>query len=316
LRGFVVRSPKPSEIPTLLGFCTPCPFGTQNVTPLGAFGQPGDVPLGAVVVRAVTRAGQSVGHFVLSVRIDCRRRGVGRMLMTHLYQLAAENRADRLVLAELIHEDRAENAFCRAVGLSPQRTLGTYRIPIGHGFATVCEPVARRFERSHPHLVGTSVLPLRDLDAGQVARFFAANYGGFIDCRLEQLRSDHFDLSISNAITRDGEIRSAMLVRSRVGEPTVFVDLMASTPALRNGPAPLVLLAHAAPVASVAGFTHCVFEADADHDRFAVGAAIRCGATMEGRRYRYAIERAAIESRASPGPVSPAPSPLVGDAQE
>jgi hypothetical protein len=316
LQGFVVRPPKPSEISSLLGFFNPSPLGTQNLTLLGAFGQPGDVPLGAVAVRPVTRAGLSVGHFVIFVRIDCRRRGIGRMLMRHLYQFAANNRADRLALAELIHEDRGENAFYRAVGLSPQRTLASYRIPIGHGFTTVCEPAARRFERSHPHLAGTRVVPLRELDAELVSHFFAANYGGFAERFAGQLRGGHYDLSISTAIVRgDDEVLSAMLIRSRPGEPAVFVDLMVSTPALHNGPAPLVLLAHAAPVASAAGSTHCVFEADADYDRFAVGAALRCGATMEGKRFRYAIEKAKIEARASADPASSAP-PLVDSADE
>jgi GNAT superfamily N-acetyltransferase len=308
IKGFVVRPPTPHETASLLDFFPTSPLGNENLSLLGAFGQPGDVPLGALIVRPASRGGTNVGHFQVFVRPDARRRGIGSTLMTHLYQLASRNFAARLVLAELVHEDSGENAFCRAVGLSTERSFNSYSIPIELGVMNLCRPIANRFERSHPHLARTDIVPLESLDPEQLALFITTHYTGFLDERVRRLRAGAYNRELSVAAVRGGEILAAMLVCTKAGERSVMIDLIVTAPPLRRGPAPIVLLQHAGETALARGYVHCVFEADESHDFFAVGSALRCGSTAQWKRHRYAIEKREIDARAS------AADPVAGDA--
>jgi GNAT superfamily N-acetyltransferase len=292
LDGFHVRTPRPHEAATLLSFFTGEPLGSEKVLVLGAFAQPGDVPLGAAIVRPSHRGGVNVGHFFLFVRPEFRRQGIGARLMNHLYGMALANHAQWLILGELIHQDRPENAFCRAVGLSPERSFATYSLSIAHALEKICGPIADRFERTHPHLAGAEILPLDQIDAAQAARFFAAHHSGYVGQRLSQFESNAYDRAVSGVAVRNGEIFAGLLVRSKPGESSVLIDLVLSLPPYRNGPTPLVLLAHGARLALEKKYTHCVFEADEHFDLFAAGCARRCGAKPQWLRHRYSISNA------------------------
>ena len=103
-------------------------------------------------------------------------------------------------------------------------------------------------------------------------------------------------LALSVAAVRDGEILAGALYRSKPNEPSIFLDLILTAPALRRGPAPLLLCAHTATIAMTKKYTHCVFEADEHHDHFALSFAKRCGAKAQSYRYRYGISLAKMEN--------------------
>jgi GNAT superfamily N-acetyltransferase len=299
LQGFQVRSGRPHEAPALLAFFPNNPLGQKNLLLLGAFGQPGDVPLGAAIIRASRRGNLNLGHFLIWVRPECRRRQIGARLMSHLFQLAIKNDADQLTLAELIHQDRPDNAFFTAVGLSIERSFATFQAPLQKALTTISGPIAARFERSHPHLAGAQIVPLGQLDIEDVAQFFVQHYPGFVDQRLEQLASGHYDLSVSVGAVREGKLFGGALVRSKPNEPSIYLDLILVAPEFRSGPAPVVLCAHISRIGMARGYTHCVFESDERFDHFATGFAKRCGAERQWHRHRYGISRGELALRAA-----------------
>src|SRR4051812_40608034 len=98
LEGFNVRAPRPEELPAIVPWFAASQLGVTQCMIRAAFSRPGEVPLGAYIVRASD--GGKVGQLTIFVRPDCRRHGIGRFLMMHLYQVAAGNNAEHLVLAE------------------------------------------------------------------------------------------------------------------------------------------------------------------------------------------------------------------------
>jgi GNAT superfamily N-acetyltransferase len=302
LEGFNVRTPRPEEMPAVAAWFAASQLGAEQCIVRAAFSRPGEVPLGAVIVRP-SEADARVGQFTLFVRPDCRRHGIGRFLVRHLYQLALANNAGHLALAELVHQDAAaENAFCRALGMSADMALGTYELDMARQVLPVCEPIARRFVRSHPHLRGVRVVGLADLadhDLDAVARFLTAHYSGFVEQQTARLRAGFFDRNLSTVAVRDGSeggggssISAINLMLAKPNDPAIYLDLVLTDPATRNGPTPLVLFTETARRALAAGKTTAVFEADARHDPFAVGFAERCGVTTpKWYRYRYSIAR-------------------------
>jgi GNAT superfamily N-acetyltransferase len=309
IQGYQLRIAQPPEIPSLLALFPSNPLGEQSILAIGAFGQPGDVPLGAAIVRPSRRANLAHGHFVLVVHPPFRRQKIGTRLVNAVYQLALRNKAEVLTLAELVHQDRPETAFYRAVGLSVEQTFATFSVSINEGLAKLCSPVAARFERSHPHLAGASILPLAQIEPGKIAGFLTRHYGGFVDQRLAQLRDGYYDLSLSTALVRDDEVVAAGLFRSKPAERSIYLDLVLTAPSLRPGPVPLILFTHSGRIALEAGHSRCVFEADTDHDDFAIGFAQRCGCKAQWDRYRYGISHAEMISRTKNilGSAPPAP---------
>src|SRR5262245_32565972 len=97
LEGFNVRAPRPEEMPAITPWFSGSQLGGSQGMIRAAFGRPGDVPLGAYLVRP-TGVGGRIGQFTIFVRPDCRRHGIGSFLMRHLYQLALTNQAEQLVL--------------------------------------------------------------------------------------------------------------------------------------------------------------------------------------------------------------------------
>lgn len=291
LEGFDVRAPRPEELPAITPWFAGSQLGVAQGMIRAAFSRPGDVPLGAYLVRAT--AGGRVGQFTLFVRPDCRRHGIGRFLVRHLYQLALANKADNLVLAELIHQDEPENAFCKAVGLSADLELGTYELDIAGQVQPLCAPIARRFMRSHPHLQGVRVTTLGEVDAEAVARFLTTYYSGFVEQQTERLRNGFFDPRISTVAAKtDGVITGIALFLAKPNDPAIFLDLVLTEPSIRGGPTPVVLFDESTRQSLAQGKTTVVFEADARHDDFAIGFAARCGVTTpRWYRYRYSITR-------------------------
>ena len=292
LQGFDVRRPRPEELPVIESWFAYSQIGWAHCLVQAAFGQPGDVPLGAVIVRA-TQNGK-VGQFTIFVRPDCRRRGVGRQLMRRLYQLAETNNAEHLVLTELIHQDEPENAFFRAVGLSPDISLGTFELDIPSKGRPLCDRIVGRYQSSHPHLTQVSIVPLEEVDPARAAAFVTTYYSGFVEQQTERMRDGFFDRSLSTAAVRaDGMLTGLALFVSRPNDPAIFLDLILTEPTIRNGPTPLALFAETARRAIAAGKQTVVFEADASRDDFAIGFAKRCGETApRWFRYRYSIQRA------------------------
>jgi GNAT superfamily N-acetyltransferase len=297
IQGYQLRIAQPAEIPSLLALFPNNPLGQQNILAIGAFSQPGNVPLGAAIVRPSRRGTLAHGHFILIVQPPYRRQKIGTRLMDAVYRLALENRADGLTLAELVHQDLPETAFCRAAGLSIERTFATFSVGINEGLAKLCSPIAARFERSHPHLAGAAICPLAQIDAGKIAGFLTRYYGGFVDRGLAQLRDGYYDPSLSTALVRGDEVLAACLFRSKPAERSIYLDLILTAPALRPGPVPLILFKHSGQIALETGHTHCVFEADAQYDEFAMSFAKRCGCKRQWDRYRYGISQADMISR-------------------
>jgi GNAT superfamily N-acetyltransferase len=297
LQGFDVRRPRADELPLIEPWFAGSQLGWSESLVQAAFGQPGDVPLGAVIVRP--SRGGTVGQFTIYVRPDCRRRGIGRHLMGHLYQLALANKAEHLVLTELVHQDEPENDFYRAVGLTPDLSLGTYELDLPNAASPLCEPIARRFMKSHRHLSGVRIVSLEAVDPGHAAAFLTTHYSGFVEQQTQRMREGFFDRTLSTvAVREDGSISGLALFVSKPNDPAIFLDLVLTEPTTRNGPTPLVLFAETARLSLAAGKTTVVFEADSKHDPFAVGFAHRCGVTSpRWYRYRYTIGRADFSNR-------------------
>jgi GNAT superfamily N-acetyltransferase len=291
LEGFNVRPPRPEELPAITPWFEGSQLGVGQSMIRAAFSRPGEVPLGAYVVRPT--AGGRVGQFTIFVRPDCRRHGIGRFLMMHLYQVAMGNNAEQLVLTELIHQDEPENAFCKAVGLLADMQLGTYELDIAGQVQPLCAPIARRFLRSHPHLQGVRVTTLAEVDAESVARFLTTYYSGFVEQQTERLRNGFFDPRISTvALKPDGTITGIALFLAKPNDPAIFLDLVLTEPSIRGGPTPVVLFDESTRQSLAQRKTTVVFEADARHDNFAIGFAARCGVTTpKWFRYRYSISR-------------------------
>ncbi|HWB54619.1 MAG TPA: GNAT family N-acetyltransferase [Tepidisphaeraceae bacterium] len=295
LQGFAVRRPRAEEVPFVAAFFPGNPLGTQNIIYLGAFGQPGDVPLGAVVVRAFEGAHKKIGEFLIFVRADCRRRKIGTMLMRHLYSLAIANHADQMILADLVHQDRADNAFYRSCGLLPDRALSSYAVEIKRGLA-FCEQIVEHFWAGDSQMAGVSIVSLSTLELADIADFFAAYFPNLPGKYLADLRAGVYDLSLCCAAVRQGEIIASGLARTQAGASSIMLDLILTKPDFRSSPVSAAILAHSARLGLQRGLTHCVFEADERHDRFAIGFARRCGASPQWKRFRYVINRTEMQA--------------------
>lgn len=296
--GFVVRPPRAAEQALLRDFFPRDPLGKQSLLFLGAFSQSDNAPLGAVMIRPATQDGLSVGHFLIHVRPEFRRKKIGSILLSHLYALALKNKADKMIVPELIHYNLADNAFYRANGLTPERTFFTYVVPV----QTVLEMCASLVERSRRYqhaLSEARIERFANLDRVAVAQFFASYYGGFVDQRLAQFERGIYDLFYSSAIILDDKIIAGFLCRTIPGEKAGMLDLILIHPAHRTGIATAMLCHHMAVRVKEGGvITHCVFEADPQHDQFAIGFARRCGAKPGSQRYRYSISKSEMQLRA------------------
>jgi GNAT superfamily N-acetyltransferase len=300
LDGFQVRAPRPEERTPLLAFFPNNPLGSQDIHCLGAFGQPGDVPLGATIVRASRGRAGSIGQFLIFVRPECRRRKIGKMLMRHLYALARANNAKQLLLAELVHEERVDNAFYRACGMTPERSFATYSLPLDD-LMTLIAPITRRLQRSDSLLAAMRIEPLAALNLTDVAAFFSSNYSGFADRRLAQFHSGVYDLAVSCAAVHEGRIIAGCLCRTRAGETSGLLDLILTGQDFRNNALPLLLFAHCALTGMEKGITHSIFEADESYDHFAIGIARRLKINPQWHRHRYSINHPEIASRSRNG---------------
>jgi hypothetical protein len=263
----------------------------------GAFSEPGNMPLGGFIVRPAL--GGNVGQFTLFVRPECRQHGVGRQLMLWLYRLALSNNAQHLVMSELIHQDERENAFFRSMGMTPDMELGTYELDVAKQVQPLCEPIARRFLRTHPHLRGVQITILDQVDPHAVGEFLTNFHSGFVEEQTQRVRTGFFDGKISTVARRaDGTMTGVGLFVAKPNDPQFLLDLVLTDPAIRNGPTPLVLFAESCRQSLAQGKTTVVFEADKAKDTFAVGFAERCGVkSPRWFRYRYAIHREGMEQQ-------------------
>ena len=125
LEGFTIRPAVGDDWQAVREWFHGSQMGWQNVLSWVAWGQPGDVPLGAVVARPLGdgRLGQCLFH----VCPEYRRRGVGRLLAIHLFRAMEANKVEKLVLAEVIHEERLDRLFFESMGFTPERELVTYQ---------------------------------------------------------------------------------------------------------------------------------------------------------------------------------------------
>jgi GNAT superfamily N-acetyltransferase len=296
IEGYTIRQPTGQELPVITRWFASSSLGVSQCMVQAAFSRPGDVPLGAYVVRASNQG--RVGQFTVYVRPECRRRGIGRSLLKHLYQLALSNNAEHLIFSELVPQEHADNAFYRALGLSVDTQLGMFELDIAKQVVPLCQPIARRFLRSHGHLRDARIATLEQADPRRVAEFLTSHYGGFVDEQTERLRAGFFDRAISTVSVREGgSVAGVAFFLSRPDDPTIFLDLVLTDPAIRNGPTPLVLFDETARRAVGIGKTTVAFEADQRRDPFALGFAARCGVTTPKRyRYRYSINRAGMQA--------------------
>lgn len=288
--GFTVRRAAPTEVDAVLRSFGPTPpsLAREASVVYGAFGQPGDVPLGALIVQPTVDAS---AQFQIAVRTEYRRKGVGTRLVEHLLADARRFGTSSLRLAALVHQDEpAANAFCRKVGLTPERSFATYRASLADQILPTAIPSAERFRRRHAGDPRTRVVALEQIPAEQIARFFADHYAGFYDHRLEQLRRGVYDASISPAVLIGRELVAAGLYQSQPGNRVIYLDLKLVHPRHRSGPLAMVLAEQMCRLSLARGFTDVVFEGDAQHDAFATGYARRCGCEPLWYRYRYAIQ--------------------------
>jgi GNAT superfamily N-acetyltransferase len=288
LAGFVVHAPAPEQWPEIWERFERADLGREKCQALGAYSVPGEILLGAAIVRP-TRGGKA-GHFRLIVRKDVRRQRIGTEMMRHLYQLALTNDAEKLILADIVHEDRADNAFWRAMAMSPETTLSTFTLNLQRDVLNLCDPIERRLSASHPQWREVRLTSLADADLTAVARFVAEHYSGIVDQTLGQLYSGFFDRSLSLVALRQNEIAAVALIRSKENEPSIFMDLILTASPLRNSPLPLRLVGAIARRAVAMEKTTGIYEADIDRDRFGAGFAARCGIKPSHRRFRYSID--------------------------
>jgi ribosomal protein S18 acetylase RimI-like enzyme len=284
MQRVTIRTPRRDELSDIAAWFAGSGLGEQNLFYLAAFAQPGEAPIGAVAVRP--DAG-GVARFHIHVIPDARRRKIGTALIGQLRKVATANHARRLVLVELIHQDRPDNAFYRSVGMEPERSFATYAISLDTGFKTfghLFDRIARQ-----GRMGGAEVAPLDRVHAPVAAEFFARQYGGPADGYLASFQSGRYDLRISCAVMRGREMLAGALVRSRAGEPSVYIELLAATPEFRRGPAALAMSGQIERAARALGFKSVVFEADPRYDAFAADVARRCGASPKWVRYRYAM---------------------------
>jgi len=306
VQAFHIRPPDAHELPAIEPWFADSVLGWKQCMIRVAFSRPEGVPLGAVIVRPALEG--SVGTFTLYVRPDCRRRSIGRRLMERLYLLALCNNAEHLVMSELIHQNEPENAFCQALGMSPDMKLGTYELDLTRQVQPLCAPIAKRFLQSHPHLRGVRMMTLDHADAKAVGQFITNYHSGFVDQQTERARNGFYDRTLSVVSVRsDGSISGVGLFVAEPNNPKLLLDLVLTDPNMRNGPTPLVLFAEMTRRALAAGKTTVVFEADAQRDPFAVGFAERCGVNSPSCfRYRYAISREEMKKRCPENEQAPA----------
>lgn len=302
ITGLQIRPPHPAELESVAEWFADSNLARQNAMFLAAFGRPGNRLLGAVMVQA--DRDQGTGHFAIHVRLDYRRKQIGTLLMQHLYRMALANDARRLVMSELVHEDLPENTFYLAMGLTPERSMKTYTTR-REDCMRVLYPLAERFSRTHPHLVGCEVVPLSAVDAAEVGRFFSEEYGIDAGLQIDAIHRGYFDPEFSCAIVKAGNMVAGGLVRRRADNPHIMVDLLLAAPALRNGPAAVVLCAHITRGMERHGLAGATFEADERHDSFATSLAKRCGAPAKWQRHRYSIDGRGMASQLANGSVTP-----------
>lgn len=292
LTGFVVRVARVEQKSQILRLFDSALVSPSERIVYGAFGKPGDFPLGGVILRPVgTDASDLSANFQIVVRPEFRRKGVGTRLLQTVIADARRGGMRSLCFSSFVHQDDPYNHFYRRLGMVADRTYITYRVSIPNKVLPVSSRIVQRFRKTNAALAVGRVVAIELIEPVEIARFFATHYGGQVDHRLEQLRSGFYDKSISTAILNPtGEVLAANLYRSQPGNSAIYLDLVLVHPAYRDGPLPLALFEATAWLSLKRGFKDCVFEADPHHDPFATGFARRCGCQPQGTRCRYSIQ--------------------------
>lgn len=289
--GFLVRPARPDEgraVEALLAAALGGPVGLgAGVAYLAAFAAAGGDLLGGLAARRAAAAdGTTFAFFRVGVLPEHRRRGVGTGLVTSLYRAAAASDLVRLTLAELVHRDRPGNAFCRRLGLGPERSLVTFASTAAELMAATAAFAARAG--------GLDLVSTAEVDPDAVAALVTATYGGFPDRWAADLRAGVYDPRVSVAAVRGGRVAAVGLTRADTR--SLHVELVAVHPDDRHGPAAAAVCNAIARRAAAAGIFDGVWEADPEHDRFAANLARRAGAKPVGVRHRYAIDAAGVRA--------------------
>jgi GNAT superfamily N-acetyltransferase len=289
LTGFTVRRPTASEVESIVK-----PFGSASLTAgspvvYGAFGQPGEVPLGGLLIRPFGH--DAAAMFLIMVWPEFRRKGIGSRLMQELRTTASHNGINYLRLATMVHQDDPMNLFCEKVGLTAERTFGSYTVDLALARKRVTERPAARFLRS-AGATGVKIMPMENAELPPIARFFSDHYGGVFDHRLEDMRQGKFDRAISPVALAGDRVLACILCRSQPQNPAVFIDLILVHPQLRSTALSMVVFDHMARWALTRGYRDVVYEADAEHDPSAIGLARRLDVKPRSFRRRYSMGKA------------------------
>jgi GNAT superfamily N-acetyltransferase len=286
LTGFTVRRATESEVESIVR-----PFGSASLTvgsPVvyGAFGQPGEIPLGGLLIRPFGH--DAAAMFQIMVWPEFRRRGIGSRLIQEMQTAAAHNGINYLRLAALVHEDDPMNLFCQKVGLTAERTFGSYTVGLQLARMRVTERPAVRYLRN-ADAKGIKLMPMANADLPSIARFFSDHYGGVFDHRLEEMRQGKFDRAISPVALVGDTVIACALCRSQPDNPTVFIDLILVHPEHRTTALSMVVFDRIALWALTRGYRQAVYEADAEQDHSAIGLARRLEVKSKSFRRRYSI---------------------------
>ncbi|QNN24474.1 GNAT family N-acetyltransferase [Planctomycetales bacterium ZRK34] len=292
LQGFHVRPPRDDERAAVDALFDPHVLGDGPIIALAAYGQPGDVLLGATIARPGGGGNPAIAHLLLYVHEWARRRGVGTKLIMHLYQLALANGCLSLIHGGFVNDGSDEHAFARRLGFTPERSLRQWHITVPQ-HRTWAPRLINRFGRSHPDVVGVQLLGHWQVDALPIAEFFTAQYGGFTDRYLQQIRERELHSDLSVVAMLDGRVLGATLVElipGMHGRPDAAnLRLIAVEPEFRRGPLPLFICNNLADRLDEWKVEHVFFDADEVHDSFATGYGRRCGGEAGKPRHRLSI---------------------------
>ncbi len=293
LTGFEILPPRPDQQQAVDALFGDDPLGRENLHRLAAFGRPGDMLLGAITVRPGSGGDPTIAHFRIHIIEQLRRQGIGTKLAQHLFQMALANNCRTLILGEFVNDGSSQHAFTQAIGMTPQRSYKRWHVTASASLKWAM-PYLQPYRDSHPHLVGTQVVPLAEVDPAAVSQFFTEFYGGYADRYQQDIRNNLTHNQLSAVAIRDGQILAATLVElmtaTKDRPDCARLNLIAVRRDLRLGPLAVLLSADMATRMQLYGIEDCVFNADEQHDRYAVSYAKRCKGRSGVTQYRMAID--------------------------